>query len=969
MKTRQWKIGSHVLVLVAVSLCSIRHVAAGPQWRVIPVELNDIEDPVVGDFALGTDGIPWIITAAPRQMVAYWREGRWHRLLADLGATDRVRLHVAPTGRVYLSERKWVVDASSISPQKDGELYSLEGAQASHVTDFALGRYSYKGALFFDSKGRIWNWGNTFIAKFEAGQWDRVEANIGNTPQILEDAKGNVYFFGETLCYYRDKKFTVNVEAPALPWPREAIRSCLWRKDKALFLAYGHPGLIAFDLNTHETRDVLGDQAPWARRTLYDMFTDTRGNLWVLAYMSDSKRCVYHKISMASGSVMGQPKIEAVDSDDRIENIPTPVLCANDGTVCIGTERDGVYLCRDDQISHISWPQGLSINTTRWIYEHPDRTVWFASERMGVAVYDPQGDSEPMPASSFQRSWEQYPLAARSTLRDPQGRIWCCLEDKPGKVSCWDGRNWQHFGLGSNELLVNVLWCDDLGRIHICGRLSSRRGARAFACRLVGDSIDEFSNTQEMLVNSVETGSRRFTGSISFGDFPPLVTDDGEIWYNRTSSTYFTRYVAGKWQEIATTWPGRWPIKHQGSQVLVRLSGRFMHWDRGQFADFADESTRRQEYLLGESGLQPFDRALRQTHPTEFFPVRVVDGVLGVFKTLSDFDSGRIPSTALASSDNVGRIWLAEGGFWLHPDSQCMLKRYFDGLMLTVDLATTPVAADLNASSCDALEDAGGDLWIRRDKTLFHVRRPVLQTHVTSPQAMATVGPTSRIEFIGSADRPVDQPLRYAWRVDAGPWSEPTEQTYADMEFMTSGLHRFEVLSVGPQASIDTTAAEVIVNVRLPETKVQIVSSPQNIVTNFDVAIVFETIGPLVDQDVVFQWRIDGGPWRQTGETTVWLPPLADGEHRFEVRSVTDGKYVQDPSAMVRFEVQIDYEQAVRSAIEDLGAADYDQREVAARRLIFLGESTVPYLEEALKTADEDTQWWIQAVTERIRDQ
>ena len=204
------------------------------------------------------------------------------------------------------------------------------------------------------------------------------------------------------------------------------------------------------------------------------------------------------------------------------------------------------------------------------------------------------------------------------------------------------------------------------------------------------------------------------------------------------------------------------------------------------------------------------------------------------------------------------------------------------------------------------------------------------------------------MEFAGTADGPVEEPLKYAWRLDGGAWSEPTGQAYADLEFIEAGPHRFEVLSIGPMANLDTTPAAMTLDVTLPVPEVRIVSSPQGVVTDLDVAIVCEIVKRPEGSEATLQWRVDDGPWQDTRETVVRLPGLADGVHVFEVRGVGDGRYLQAPPASATFTVKVDYDKAIDSALEGLRSTDYGQREVAARRLVSLGERCVPRLKEQL---------------------
>jgi hypothetical protein len=990
-----WIARSCVMALIGAMVVPCVHVGAAEQWRLIPIDVDGITNATVTDFVIGADGTPWVTVPGREPAVCFWREGRWRRIDGEYSIDPHTsQLHLSPTGRVYLSQTMPHGYRRGGTPPKPhfGALYLLENTEAKYITEFYYERSHFQRPLFFDSKGRIWNWGTMFLAKYEDGQWERVEANIGWRASIIEDADGNVYCFGTTVSYWRDGRFTVNVKAPSFSREQPAFKGYLWGTDKALLIASGDRGAVVLDLGTMTVSDVLDSrplpdsvmrelyadrargetrQSVWqnlplmARSTFWDGFRDTQGNVWLLTHTRSSPNYFYVKVCVADNRVEERLETAAIDWGNGMGSARKPVLCAKDGAIYFGASRDGVYLYRNGELTHVSWQQGLAINHTRWVCEHPDRTIWFASRRMGIAVYDPRGVPGTGPTSPFQTSWEEYPLAARPMLRDFEGHLWCCPKNQSGKISRWDGQAWEHFDVGDNMSYLRCLWADNLQRLHVVGP----GGPDRFACRLTKGRLERFADFKEMLLDSVRTGAREFKGSGSGHLLTPLVVTDREIWCRDASARRLIRYSSGVWHDIEIDPFSMSLFKHKADQVLIRSRAGFMTWDRGQLIEFTNEQTRNEEYLLSESGLQPFDKDLYEAHPREFFPARRTKDAVYVFDGLTDFHDFQeddVPPGTAKFSQYFDRIWLAEGGFWAHSDNLCELQRCYEGLLLRVDLAVTPVAADLGAGNCDAHEDVNGDLWIRRHQTLFRVKRPRLDTRIVAPQVTECTSPSLRIKFAGASDGPVAEPLRYAWRLDGGPWSTPTVQEHANLEFTRPGPHKFEVLSIGRMGNIDTTPATMTFNVELPVPEVRIVSAPQDLVTDLNVAIGCEIVKQSEGTAVTFQWRLDGGPWHDTQETTIRPSPLEDGEHLFEVRAVADHKFIQAAPASVKFTVRVDYEKAVALAVKDLGSTDYAEREAASRRLVSLGDKCLPHLKQELKNANEDMRWWIQAVISEI---
>jgi len=984
-------------VLSLVLFCLHLHAQAGPQWRLIPVEVDGEKNTIVADFAIGADGIPWAALSQPRGTLCYWQEGQWHKIPGEFSFEPyQIQFHVSPAGRVYLGQIAPEGSARGRMPSKPhfGALYLLDDKRAEYTTEYYYDMAHFPPPLFFDSKGRIWNWGEMSLARFENGQWERVEASLGPYTQAIEDVSGNVYFFGKALSYCRDGQITANARPLSFPWEQPSVKGYLWGRDKAFFFSGSNMGAVVIDLNTLTPSDILhseplppnvlreamgrrqrgrvgpranmpSDIPLLARSSLYDAFRDRQGDVWVLAWNQSTPGYHYIKIRAPDNEIEERLETGAIDWGAGMGGDRKPVLCARDGTIYFGGIRSGEYIYRDGVLTRMDWRQGLAINETHWVYEHPDGTIWFASRRMGVAVYDPRGVPGTGPTSPFQISWEEYPLATAPMLKDFEGRLWCYLKDHPGKISRWDGRTWEHVGLGSGPIEeLHGLWIDNLQRLLAWGFIEYK----PVWFRLANGRTDQFADFKEMVLDSVRTGSREFKSGArqSLG---PLVIGDREIWCMDSSIWRLMRYDGQAWHEVKAN-PSRTSLlRHKDGQVLIATDGKFETLDRGQVVEFTDEHTRKREYLLGESGLQPFDEQVYEERKAELFPARQVERTLYVFERLNDFQAlteDNIPAGATKLGEYLDHIWLAPGGFWAHNDNLLEIRRYYKGLLLPVDLTLTPVAGDLYGGGCDILEDSAGDLWIRRHNTLFRAKRPQLETQITAPQDTQCNSPTVRVSFTGTTAGGESEPLLYAWRLDGGPWAKVSEQNYADLEFVQSGVHEFEVTAIGSMGNLDTTPAVLKLDVTLPIPEVRIVSAPRDVVTDLDVAIGYEVVKRAQGSKLSFQWRIDGGPWHDTQETTVRPSGLEDGEHLFEVRAVENNKYVQTPPASARFTLKVDYEKAILAAIEGLRSPDYGQREAAARRLVSLGRRSVPYLKKALGSANDDTRWWIQAVLDEI---
>jgi len=940
------------------------------QWTIIPMELASGQSTYVSDFALGQEGVPWVALSTPHHTICYWEDGTWHKLAGNFRTGMYLaRLYTSPTGKIYLSQsgKESYVSPPSNLKEHFGGLYHLEKGKATYVTEYYYEAAHYYPNLYFDKKDRIWNWGNRFVAKFEDGKWERVEASLGSC-WIIEDNKGNLFFIGKkTISYYKDGTFKTDIKMADIPLKTRgrAFKCCLWGEDKVLFIDYGNKGVEVFDLNTFEFDENIFRETSLFESSLYDLFRDRHGNAWILASNSTkAKSYFYIKVSAQDGTVEEILSTAVIQWDNhRNTQHPESVLCAADGAIYFGPPGDGVYIFRDGQVSHIGWKQGLAINDVDWVREGKDDSIWIASRRTGIAVYDPEGVQDEGPASQFVNTWVEYPLANRAFINDFEGSIWCCLKDKPKTVSKWNGEDWEHFETNADIAKVSAFLVDDLNRLHL--RMSDYPSG---VYRLWSGRVDHFKNMQEMLEDSVRTGSREFRSSPSYSILPTIVTNDREIWFALPRYSYFHHFDGVQWHQFNLSGDIDNIFKWKNNSILIKANQKFFRVDKGQLIEFTNRQTENKEYLLGEHGLQLFDREIYQANRDKLFPMRKTYKGIYLFDNVDDFlnfKENDIPRTAVKFSKYIDRIWLADGGFWFHSDNLPTLSRYYQGLMLKVDLATTPIGSTLSAFHCDVYDDQSGNLWLRHRDKVFKIKRGLLNTIITTPKKIIFELRKIRIEFKGLSDNKESDKLKYVWRLDDSGWSQPTKKNFVELYFNESGFHNFKVMSVGEMGNLDTTAATLKLNIVILTPEVKIVSIPSRVL-EVPVVIEYKVVKRQEGSRLSFQWRVDSGEWHNTSDTKVILWSLEDGKHVFEVRAIEDNKYVQPKPAKAEFVLKTDYKKIILREIERLKSDSYAEREKAAAALISIGERCLPYLRKELEQATADTEWWFKNVIWQI---
>ncbi|MHC4533081.1 MAG: ligand-binding sensor domain-containing protein [Planctomycetota bacterium] len=943
------------------------------QWTVIPIQVEGEKETYLTDFAIDKEGLPWVALSKPNNTICYWQGGKWQRLEDKFTTgTYLARLYASPNGKVYLSQpdRGPFFKPASRSKAHFGGLYLLEKGKATYVTDYYYEVAHYKPNLYFDRKGRIWNWGARFIAKYEDEQWERVEASIGSC-RIVEDTKGNVYFISnKTISYYKDGIFKTDIKLPDIAYQmRDAsFKCCLWGDDKAMLIRYGKTGAWVLDLKKLEVQKSNFLKTPLSESSLYDLFRDAQGNVWVLAHNGKkAKNYFYIKVSVKDGKVEEHLSTAEIKWDNhRSFQYPESVLSTSNGAIYFGPPRDGIYIFRDGKVHHFGWQKGISLNSTDWVSQGKEGTIWFASRKTGIIIYDPIGIQTEEPDSYFLRTWKEFQLTKRLLISDFDRNIWCCLKDKPNAISMWNGKSWEYFEFGADVTKINGFFVDDINRLHI-----TMYDYPSGVYRLRSGNIEHFKDTREMLKYSVQSGSRQFRGLNPGRILTPLVTKNKEIWYALNNYGRFNHYDGIKWHEFDTKGTGRIQniFKLDEDSIIIHSGKKFLTLDKGQVVELENQNTQNKRHLVGECGVIPFNKEIYQANRDKLYPAYKAYEGMYLFDNddtaFLNFKENNVPRTAIKISKYLERIWLVDGGFWAHEDNLALLKRYYKGFMLNVDLTTTPIGRLLWAHQCSVAEDRAGNLWIRNRDKAFMIKQEALDTIITTPKKIMYEARKIRIGFEGLADNKKSDKLKYTWRLDDGKWSQPSRNNFVELSFNKSGFHNFEVISVGQMGNIDTTAATLKLNIVIPTPQVRIVSLPDH---ELEVPIVveYEVVKRQQDSRLTFQWRIDGGQWNNTSDTKVTLWSLEDGKHVFEVRAVEDDKYVQLKPAKVEFVLKTDYKRIILREIKRLKSDSYLEREKAAAALISIGEKCLPYLEKELEKATRDTEWWIKNVIWKI---
>jgi len=192
--------------------------------------------------------------------------------------------------------------------------------------------------------------------------------------------------------------------------------------------------------------------------------------------------------------------------------------------------------------------------------------------------------------------------------------------------------------------------------------------------------------------------------------------------------------------------------------------------------------------------------------------------------------------------------------------------------------------------------------------TLTISEQPFPETRITNPPTEMIRTNTFTFNFYGEDSQTPKNKLRYSWRLNGGPWTDPSTVTKAVLTNLSAGWHIFEVKAIDTDDNEDPTPAEASFEVeeQLPETL--ITKWPEDPVKTENTTIQFSGRDwQTPTEELLYSWRIDGKSWSDPSrETIAVLPELSNGPHLFEVKAI-DGDGNEDSSPMqVSFEVSIE---------------------------------------------------------------
>jgi hypothetical protein len=246
-------------------------------WEKLPLPIS--KDQHIQSMVMEPGGTIWIMTDAG---LYYW-DGRGFRPPVSGGLTSgqgSISLFGGSDRGVYATQAG--------QREHQGKLYALSDGGVKYVADLYYEVLHERPGLYVSKSGKIYSWGNRFLAVYSGEEWKRIEAKLDLENTFVFDTGEAVYFYFDQRLYSADSDDNLSehdIPSPMKGTPgQRATNGALWGNGRMVILRPGQKGIHAYDLKTCESVPTDSINAVLGERAMCDLFRAPDGSVWVLTY-------------------------------------------------------------------------------------------------------------------------------------------------------------------------------------------------------------------------------------------------------------------------------------------------------------------------------------------------------------------------------------------------------------------------------------------------------------------------------------------------------------------------------------------------------------------------------------------------------------------------------------------------------------------------------------------------------------
>jgi len=855
------------------------------RWEELP--LPPAKDQQVHSMGMEPGGIVWIMANGG---LYYWDGEKFTPPLTGkfTSGPSINGIYGGPDRGLYATQRG--------EKEHQGRLFKLCDGDTRYVADFYYETSNRPPGLYVSKSGKIYNWGNRFLAVYSGDKWKRIEARLDLENTLVFETGQTLYFYsnGKLYCADADDNLTEH-DIPATIESRDGpprVYGALWGSDRIMILKTGERGVYAYDLKTCQPVPTDNINAAFGERVVWDVFRAADGSVWVMTQDPRFPTYLYYRI-LPDGElapVDETTEFTSAYSWDPMQasRLPHSLLTASDGSVWFGLQRGGIARLKDGKARVFGWSDGLSIGRPDWLFEDPHGNVYAAS---GQAIYVLRPSEPGGPTPPDLALWEEYETVSHEPVGDGKGNIWMFLRDRPGEVSRWDGYQWQHIKVPFDTSKVSRVLGDDRGHILV------QMGDYPEGCFDIGpDSMAHYENLQAMLVAAVAEGAKRFyTGNEFQGCY---VLEGGKIWFGYNNYPEFECFDGDRWDHFSMDDDVNYMYESPKYGIIIRTQGeKYYGYDRGQIVEIEAPRAPKTRWILGPKGLQPFEEELLTSHPELYTPVELMPGD-EYYLLLRPMEEQESREPTYVIGDQLPHYMKTVtpgyfGGYWTGYAGLNGAYRIFGGKVFKCDFSDSPLVGKENDIRWVA-DDRAHNLWI--DAGWYGNCRHVFLKRLDGFKLKVADIPAQVKRELCIEAEPVlpglaTKDLRLFWRFEDGLWQGGEQGGSVAVRFPTDGEYHIEVMGMDPQGGTsEISHLAVHATVFLPKTEVT--EGGPYVVKDVVWTPPVEMTSSLPGALLKLAHCMDGGDWQifEDGRR-IALGGLEPGEHSIEIAAQDEEGY------------------------------------------------------------------------------
>ena len=898
------------------------------------LQLPPYKTPFISDFGIEEGGIPWIMA----NHSLYYLDGKEFR--KPEGAEIKSGQYI--TRLVGGLERGLYATCSS-REKYHGSLFRLSDGRVKYIADFYREDMSRAPLVYVSRSGRIFNWGNRFLAVLKNGEWKKEEASLSYRDVCVIDTGDTVYFYynGNLFSVDGEYRFSSRKLDPPFQYREgsDRIFCGLWGKDRILLIREGENKVYSWNLESGNP--ISTDEINRKIGRVYDFFAAPDGSVWLYVRVSGKREIAFVRIT-PGGDVEEIKEIRNLHwQSERAFMYPHSILGASDGSLWFGTSSDGVSRFSNGRLELFGWKNGIKGDITH-IFEDEEGGIYAISPYGGIYVYRQEGVSSP---PEWVENWREYPIASSWPIRDFLGNIWMFRKDRPGEISTWNGKQWNHRKVPFDTSRVGRLFSDDRGHV-LLSMMAYPDGCFEIGPR----EIHRHENMKTMLEHAVRNGATRFITNSHFAGC--MVKGDGGIWYGIHGNDNLYYYEGGRWTSHRFENYGIYILESPEYGFLIGTrQGKYYTVDRGQIIEISLPETPPTRWLLGEKSFQPWEEDLITKYPGKYIPLEK-DCNQRYYLLARRKMAGKGGNPSRERGDplpaNIQTVTPAfSKGFW-SDGTGGDIYRFLGGSVVKCDFSDTPLEKR-EKDIRQLLEDREGNLWIyTKQRNLYSYRGGgiVLKTSTPPEKAKRFLKLDARVL---ENNHPVPG-SRIFWRFQGEDWNGAKKPGKICISFPEDGKYQVEITAIGPlgESVSDPVTFSIQASVPFPDTR--LTGDPP--FESRDISWMIPARPVPSEPKVIpeLYYRINGREWRKAYmNDRILFEGETSGTCRIRV-AAREMDVFSDPTPL-EFDVEYnpDYERMVESRLEALAGEDIEERERAVRELQMAGSRVDPVIRKKIR--------------------